>query len=95
MTDLNLNSILFNCCTDNREPVWSEFKSLEIGGCTTGHDGYIVGGVSEKDGVEFWTIYGRRHDGCAEAITDAQTRWLADLILHRLRVMSGGLPVSP
>lgn len=92
MTSLELSDILFNCQTQQREPDWSEFKSLEIGGCIIDGD-QTIGGQAD-DVAQFWTVYGRHHDGEAEAITDCRSRELARLVLARLRVMSGGLPVS-
>lgn len=65
---------------------WADFKSLEIGGCIS-HDGCIEGGIAD-DRAEFWTVYARDHDGCAQAITDCPTRSAADKIGRTLSEMS-------
>lgn len=91
MTDA---SALFNCCTNCTAPDWSQFKSLEIGGCITEQDGadtFTIGGKSDSE-AEFWTVYARRHSDDCEAITDCPTRAAAD---ETGGILSGisGLPV--
>lgn len=62
------NAQLYNCQTGLNEPDWRGFTSLEIGGCKD-DDGSTDWGIP-FDEAEFFTIYGRDHDGMAEAITD-------------------------
>ena len=73
---------LFNCCTDNAEPDWSQFLRLEIEGCRNDgnpapdHDTSICAGQSGRT-AEFFTIYGRHKPDAAgimvaEAITDCR-----------------------
>ncbi|MBB4092421.1 hypothetical protein HGG72_08275 [Ochrobactrum pecoris] len=65
---------LFNCCTDYKEPDWSQFTHLELAGCVNENDPednetYING--NQSGGVaQFFTVYGRDKEGLAEAITD-------------------------
>lgn len=85
------NSFLFNCCPGDIAPDWSQFKSLEIGGCVTeteeNGDTFTVGGKSDAE-AEFWTVYGRHHSGEAEAITDCKTRDAAERAASQLRDLS-------
>lgn len=85
------DAFLFNCCRDHIAPDWSQFKSLEIGGCVTeteeNGDTFTVGGKSD-DEAEFWTIYARHHSGEAEAITDCKTRDDAECAASQLRDLS-------
>lgn len=73
---------LFNCCTDNAEPDWSQFLRLEIEGCRNDgnpapdHDTSIRAGQSGRT-AEFFTIYGRQKPDAAgimvaDAITDCR-----------------------
>ncbi|MBY3335516.1 hypothetical protein HFN99_01030 [Rhizobium laguerreae] len=62
------NSILFNCCTEAKEPDWSRFSNLELGGCID-DDGYTIGGIIREE-AEFFTVYGRLKGDVCEAITD-------------------------
>lgn len=63
--------ILFNCCTNCEAPDWTQFASLELGGCREDPDeeGHINGGYDRYE-AEFFTVYSRCHKGYAEAITD-------------------------
>jgi hypothetical protein len=70
-------SVLFNCCTDHQAPLWSDFTHLELGGCITEMESCgccenTVGGIN-RDKAEFFTVYGRRHDGECEPITDCDS----------------------
>lgn len=82
------SAFLFNCCTDERQPDWSPFLSIEVGGCIAGDGGETTGGVPD-DQAEFWTVYARRRDGCAEAITDTETRELAEFAARTIARLSG------
>lgn len=73
---------LFNCCTDNAEPDWSQFLRLEIEGCRNDgnpapdHETSIRAGQSGRT-AEFFTIYGRQKPDAAgfmvaDAITDCR-----------------------
>jgi hypothetical protein len=89
MTD----EILFNCCTGNRPPDWSQFDGLEVGGCITFKDEasgreITEGGIGD-DKAEFWTVYGHLKTGGVEAITDCATRTLVDSVALMLRAISG------
>lgn len=90
---------LFNCCTEYREPDWSRYSRLEIGGCSRDEnkgisdETHIVGGIA-FDEAEFFTVYGRNADDEAEAITDVQgTMCDALAIAIALGKRSGGLPI--
>lgn len=68
---------LFNAQAENAEPDWNRFAHLEIGGCVDAadFDPAVPGSISVNGGqsaarAEYFTIYGRLHDGVAEAITD-------------------------
>lgn len=92
MTDLNLNAILFNCCTDNREPDWKQFDWLETGGCVEDkEEGITHGGIDDAE-AEFWTVYAHLKVGGVEAITDCKTRAEVDAVAEQLSVLSK-LPV--
>lgn len=91
---------LYNCCS-GLEPDWREFAQLELGGCIS-HDRphqrpwsegetWTEGGVPAYS-ASFYTIYGRRHDGEAEAITDAPTATAALYVAGELALRSR-LPV--
>lgn len=82
-----VSAILFNCCTDNRAPDWTRFKSVEVGGCID-HGGETEGNVPD-DRAEFFTVYARLHDGCAEAITDSSTRPIAEFVARTIARLSG------
>jgi hypothetical protein len=66
----------FNCCVGGNEPDWSVYRSLFVGGCVDQSDKpdetQTVGGQSARD-AQFFTVYGRTHDGLLDAITDAAT----------------------
>lgn len=93
-TPLLFDSRLFNCRTGSAPPDWSWFCSLEVGGCISETDdaGTVVTGGQPDDTAEFWTVYARRSDGCAEAITDCKTKPEASAALAELAALSG-LPV--
>lgn len=65
---------LFNCCTGLKEPDWSKFTNLELGGCIDaaeeGMDGTCIEGGKSRSIAEFFTVYGRLIEGGCEAITD-------------------------
>ncbi len=67
-------NILFNCCTDLKEPDWSTFSNLELGGCIDaaedGESGTMIAGGISRDEAQFFTIYGHLIEGGCEAITD-------------------------
>jgi len=95
MTTLD-GAVYFNCCTENAAPNWSQFASLETGGCTTETnpatgETWTNGGESD-DVAEFWTVYGRLIEGGCEAITDCKTRAEVDAAVLRLSELSG-LPI--
>lgn len=62
---------LFNCCEGEREPDWRCYTGLELSGCKD-HRGETEAMVPVAE-AEFFTVYGRRFYGCAEAITDCST----------------------
>jgi hypothetical protein len=72
------DDMLFNCCTDYTEPVWSRFAALTISGVRDlrkelpGDETECV--ACDDDEAEFWTVYGRTHEGDVEALTDAPTK---------------------
>lgn len=91
-----LGAVLFNCCTGNAAPDWSQFKWLEVGGCVTyceDGESFTEGGKSD-DEAEFWTVYGRCNWGGCEAITDCATAELAASVAQYLSDLSG-LPKPP
>ncbi|KAB2666038.1 hypothetical protein DEA98_10110 [Brucella pseudogrignonensis] len=65
---------LFNCCTDYKEPDWSQFTHLELAGCVNENDPdageTCINGNQPSQEAEFFTVYGRDKEGLAEAITD-------------------------
>lgn len=68
---------LFNCCADYAEPDWSRFTSLELVGCRNLNDpvvpaGTMIAGGQPAGAAEFFTVYGRKADGEAGAITDIE-----------------------
>ncbi|KZE34128.1 hypothetical protein IMF23_00130 [Chelatococcus daeguensis] len=68
---------LFNCCTGHAEPDWSRFTSLELAGCrdlnsTDDPAGTMIAGGQSAGAAEFFTVYGRKADGEAGAITDIE-----------------------
>jgi len=90
------DAFLFNCCRDHIAPDWSQFTSLEIGGCITetqpNGDTFTIGGKPDNE-AEFWTVYARHLSGEAEAITDCTSRDAAEVAAYRLRDLSN-LPAS-
>lgn len=60
----------------HKAPDWSQFDSLELGGCVRDHEmeGFIYGGAPATKAT-FFTVYGRFKDpdGTCEAITDADS----------------------
>jgi len=75
-------------------PDWSKFRSLEIDGCVEKTDDdetddrHIHGGRDDHE-AEFWTIYGRDHDGLAQALQDCVSRAEADHVLKQMMELSG------
>ncbi|MGL4094362.1 hypothetical protein [Agrobacterium cavarae] len=81
-------NILFNCCTDLKEPDWSVFANLELGGCIDAaedgsNDTMIEGGKSRYE-AQFFTVYGRLIAGGCEAITDCVSFDEAECIAAQL-----------
>lgn len=89
---------LFNACPDEKEPDWSRFADLEIGGCVENDDPEhpgrkIVDGGQSASVASFFTIYGRTHEGLAEAVTDCARLDIADEVAAELSERAGGLVV--
>lgn len=65
---------LYNCCSGEREPDWTRFKNLELGGCIDaaepGSTNTATEGGISRDEAQFFTIYGRLVEGGCEAVTD-------------------------
>lgn len=65
---------LFNCCTEAKEPDWSQFTHLELAGCVNENDDdddeTCINGNQSAEQAQFFTVYGRDKEGLAEAITD-------------------------
>lgn len=74
---------LYNCCAGGIAPDWQDFTHLELAGCRdaapdmrAAGDTWLAPDETHIDGLqpvalsEFFTVYGRRHDGTADAITD-------------------------
>lgn len=70
-----MNATLYNCQPGFREPNWSHFVRLSIGGCID-RDGETTAFASAEK-AEFFTIYGIDADGFAEAISDFDSLVLA------------------
>lgn len=83
---------LYNCCTHHAAPDWSQFVRLELGGCID-HDGQTDGGVA-FDEAQFFSVYGRRDDGEAEAITDIHGSALDALVVAATLTGISGLTVA-
>lgn len=84
---------LYNCCTGNVAPDWSQFKSLYVGGCiteTSGDDTWVSPEPFET--ADFFSVYARHHSGEAEAITDISERAKVSAIASQLSEISG-LPI--
>lgn len=89
-----IDATLFNCCTNNAAPDWTQFDALETGGCITITEGgqtFTEGGIADSE-AEFWTVYGHLKGGGCEAITDCATRAMVDSVAQHLSALSG-LPV--
>jgi hypothetical protein len=86
------DATLFNRCANWREPRWSKFRQLGVGGGKLIYNGNGVSAttrlVSDHD-AEFWTVYGRTHDGEAHAITDCRSREGAQDVAYELSCISG------
>lgn len=84
---------LFNCCTALREPDWSRFSNLELGGCIDaaeeGMDGTCIEGGKSRDNAEFFTIYGHLIEGGCEPITDCDDFDEAQQVAAHLCGLSG------
>lgn len=85
------DALLFNCCTGYAEPDWSAFDCLELAGCRNagpaGADETETASATARE-AEFFTVYGRRPDGEAEAITDIHEPREALNVAARLAVRS-------
>ena len=81
-----MNSTMFNCCTDNSPPDWSQFDGFEINCCAT-EDGFT--NTVPLSEAEFFTVYGHLRIGGVEAITDVSTRKLAHSVAQKLCDISG------
>lgn len=83
---------LFDCCTAFKEPDWSKFTNLELGGCIDaaeeGSDGTCIEGGKSRDKAEFFSIYGHRDEGGYEPITDCDDFDDAQRIAARLCALS-------
>lgn len=77
------NATLFNCCTDFMAPLFGEFVVFEVQGCCD-HDGATFV-VDEAHDADFWTVYGRRLNGEALAITDVSTPAMANRLADLFR----------
>jgi hypothetical protein len=84
------NALLFNGCTNHEAPDWSQFSTLELGGCINcdDDDGYVVGGIGRTN-AEFFTVYGRFKDGPCEVITDLHTFDEGVTVGEHLATLSG------
>ena len=68
-----MSATLYNCRTDYAPICKGEFVSLLLGGCIMESkdtdDSFTMGG-QPADAAEFFTVYGIKADGEAEAVTD-------------------------
>ena len=85
------NEKLYNNCAGFREPDWSQFESLELGGCID-VDGDTTPDVKADD-AHFFTVYGRTKDKLFEAITDCNSALEALKVGAHLSLVSG-LPIT-
>lgn len=89
---MTANPLLFNCQTDCIAPDWSRYASLMIGGTRNLSDDpdetEMTGGQS-LDTAQFFTVYGRDHDGLLDAITDCETARDALSVAAQLSIASG------
>lgn len=85
--------IFFNCCPHGLAPDWSQYSQLEIGGCIDDADedtdGTYIVGCQDRWKAEFFSVYGRKHDGQAEIITDVDTFDNAEAVARKLGEVSG------
>lgn len=82
-------NVFFNCCTDLKEPDWSVFANLELGGCIDaaeeGTSGTMIEGGKSRQEAQLFTIYGRLIFGVGcEAITDCVSFHEAECIAEQL-----------
>lgn len=87
---------LYNCCTHHAKPDWADYKALVVGGCVNDAEGdedgtCIIGNMPRED-AEFFTVYGRDHEGLVMAITDADSLGDAMGVAVHLSGLSG-LPI--
>lgn len=84
----NRKKILFNCCTDFKEPDWRQYTHLELAGCRD-DDGQTDALVSAAQ-AQFLTVYGRLPSGEVEPITDINGNWKANggHVLHLCATLS-------
>lgn len=93
------NSELFNCCTDNKAPDWTQYDALTVGGCisvTNGKDESWTEGGIDRNKAEFFTVYGHYRASIpmgVEAITDCKNLPAALDVANALSAMTG-LPVN-
>ena len=89
-------SVLFNCQYESAEPDWRIYQSLVVAPCKNdlpagAASTWIVQcGASE---AEFWTVYGRYHDGECDAITDCESKADADWIVAEF-IKRSNLPLE-
>jgi hypothetical protein len=86
------NPLLFNCQTDCIAPDWSRYASILIGGTRNLSDDpdetQMVGAQSIGE-AQFFTIYGRDHEGLLDAITDCETARDVLAVGAQLAALSG------
>ena len=83
----------FNARPEFREPVWTNYSSLRVGGCCNTEDGEIEG-CMPRDSADFFTIYGCfKIEGDCEAIADFDTLNEAIFIAQQFS-RNTGLPVD-
>ena len=92
---MTTSETLYNCCTDHREPDWSTYDALELGGCEDDPNdpGTTNGGLSRKD-AQFFTVYGHHKEGGAEAITDIYGSFEQALTVARILDTVSGLQLN-
>lgn len=75
--ETEVESNLYNCCTNYSAPDWKRFDAIEVGGCRNeavdnAEETYICGGYGAEE-AEFFTVYGHLIEGGVEDITDVYT----------------------
>lgn len=86
------DDFLFNCCPGSDAPDWSAYTDLQMAGCRHDlRDGVLSGQPATS--AEFFSIYGLRHTGEADAITDCLS--FTDLLRAACALNTlSGLPIS-